>query len=457
MILLTDIIPSEALILGISNLTAFLTLGEKSNNIPPRHMKSLIVSVFWPVWVWIKRPEKKWIFSSYGQDLSTRDSIKCRTLIESPKFQRKYGNRFSLTKNTEKHLQNNWSGYRIATSVTGKATGEGADFIVGDDLHNVLESESALELLKVQRYWGEVIPSRLNDKAHGMRTIVMQRTNDADVTGYWESICRDLVILKLDIYFDPDERCKTRVGWADPRTEKDELLWPEKLPLEQVKDLERELGEYAFSCQYRQNPVPRGGAIIKQEWLDRNRYRYADVRNMKFGFKIQSWDTAFKTGEENDFSCCVTLGAIGQDYYLIDCWVGKMTYPDLKKFVVRMWLKENPAAVCVEDKGNGTVLLQDLEREVPDPDNPLIKYRLPIEGMPANADPLVRVHAITPIIQASLRMPDDAPWLKDCERELTRFPKAVHDDRVHALTHGLLFIAENHRRPKTRNISAIAR
>src|SRR4051812_31748873 len=60
-----------------------VTRGEIRNlliNMPPRHMKSLLVSVFWPVWVWCTHPEKRWIFSSYAQSLSRRDSVKCRRL-----------------------------------------------------------------------------------------------------------------------------------------------------------------------------------------------------------------------------------------------------------------------------------------------------------------------------------------------------------------------------------------
>src|SRR3954468_17064827 len=33
-------------------------------NIPPRHMKSLAVAVFWPVWEWLTWPERRWLFSS---------------------------------------------------------------------------------------------------------------------------------------------------------------------------------------------------------------------------------------------------------------------------------------------------------------------------------------------------------------------------------------------------------
>jgi len=54
------------------------------SNVPPRHMKSLLVSVLWPAWEWIQHPERRWLYSSYAASLSIRDSVKCRMLIESP-------------------------------------------------------------------------------------------------------------------------------------------------------------------------------------------------------------------------------------------------------------------------------------------------------------------------------------------------------------------------------------
>src|ERR1017187_7356769 len=49
----------------------------------PGHAKSLLTAVFWPAWVWIDHPEARWLFSSYREPLATRDSVKCRRLIES--------------------------------------------------------------------------------------------------------------------------------------------------------------------------------------------------------------------------------------------------------------------------------------------------------------------------------------------------------------------------------------
>lgn len=426
-------------------------------NMPPRHMKSLICSVFFFIWVWIKSPGKKFIYTCYGQELSTRDSIKCRTIIESPKFQRKYGNRFYLTKSIEKHLINNWGGERIATSVKGKATGEGADFIIGDDLHNVLQAESDVERDKVIRYWTEVIPSRGNNIGTRVRIVVMQRTHSRDIAGYiLEESPTKYAHLKLSARYHM-QKIVTPIGWSDPRTYEGQPLWEANWNDKKLKQLEAELGEYAAAGQLDQEPGQRGGAIIKVEWLDRNRYKYADLPALKFDFKIQSWDTAFKTKQENDFSVCITIGVIKYDYYLLDCWFGKLPYPELKKLVVRLWLTHSPSAVCFEDKANGTVLVQDFEREISDPDNDKIKYRLPVVAMPANDDPLIRVNAVTPLIQANLRMPDDAPWKKETEKELTLFPRAPHDDKVHALTHGLLFLAENHRSLQTRKMSVMGR
>jgi hypothetical protein len=97
-------------------------------NVPPRHMKSLLVSVFWPAWEWIRWPERRWLYSSYASTLSIRDSVKCRRLIESPWYQALWGERYALTsdQNTKGRFDNNKPGYRLSTSVGGAATGEGA-------------------------------------------------------------------------------------------------------------------------------------------------------------------------------------------------------------------------------------------------------------------------------------------------------------------------------------------
>ena len=155
-------------------------------NMPPRHMKSLAVSVFWPCWEWATWPERKWLFSSYAASLSIRDSLKCRRLIESPWYQANWGDRFQLTgdQNAKQRFENNKSGYRLATSVGGTATGEGGDRIVVDDPHNVNEAESDLVRRGVIDWWDQVMSTRLNDPKTGAKVIVMQRVHEADLAGH---------------------------------------------------------------------------------------------------------------------------------------------------------------------------------------------------------------------------------------------------------------------------------
>jgi hypothetical protein len=95
-------------------------------NVPPGHAKSLRAGVFWPAWVWIDRPQTRWLFASYAANLSVRDSLKCRRLIESEWYQQNWGHRYQLTsdQNQKHRFENDHTGYRIATSVGGSATGE---------------------------------------------------------------------------------------------------------------------------------------------------------------------------------------------------------------------------------------------------------------------------------------------------------------------------------------------
>src|SRR5260370_39504328 len=57
---LTPFVPGWHIDAIIDHLEA-VTRGQIRNlliNVPPRHMKSLLVSVFWPAWEWLRCPER---------------------------------------------------------------------------------------------------------------------------------------------------------------------------------------------------------------------------------------------------------------------------------------------------------------------------------------------------------------------------------------------------------------
>jgi len=101
-------------------------------NMPPRHLKSTLISVMWPAWTWIHNPNEQFMCSSYSAAISNRDSRFCRRLIESKWYQERWGHIFSLDKdqNTKHRFDNSKQGYRIATSTGGSATGDGGSILL---------------------------------------------------------------------------------------------------------------------------------------------------------------------------------------------------------------------------------------------------------------------------------------------------------------------------------------
>ena len=113
-------------------------------NIPPRHSKSTIVSVAWPMWEWITAPQEKFLAASYSGALSIRDNLKARRLIESNWYRDNWGHLFQLSgdQNAKQRFENDKTGYRLATSVGGTATGEGGSRLILDDPHGAQDAQS---------------------------------------------------------------------------------------------------------------------------------------------------------------------------------------------------------------------------------------------------------------------------------------------------------------------------
>jgi hypothetical protein len=112
----------------------------------------------------------------------------------------------------------------------------------------------------------------------------------------------------------------------------------------------------AFSSQYQQNPVPVEGLLVQTQWL---RFYEPGEEPAKFWFKIQSWDTANKSGELNDFSVCTTWGVIDEHFYLLEVCRNRLNFADLKREVFRQAERHNLDGILVEDKASGPQLIQD--------------------------------------------------------------------------------------------------
>lgn len=398
-------------------------------NMPPRHMKSLAVSVFWPAWVWTRRPEKRFMFSCYARGLSLRDNLKCRKLITSPWYQERWGTVFTLVKglNTKERFENSCTGFRLATSVGGQATGEGGDFVVVDDPHNAREAQSEKKRKAVLDWWDQTMSTRLNDPVSGALVIVMQRLHENDLSGHVLTK-GGYVHLKLPAAYEGRKTFSTappNLGLLtqDPRTEPDAPLWPQRFDQAALQRLRQALGSYAAAGQLQQRPAPSGGGIFKLGWWQ----RYGTPPEK--GLTIQSWDTAFKAGEDNAWSVGQTWRVVEDGYYLLDLVRKRLEYPELRRELVACYEAWRPDAVLVEDKASGQSLVQELKRGT----------RLPLVPVRVTAgDKTLRAHAVSPLVEAGrVFLPQQAPWLEAFLDELTRFPNSAYADQTDALTQAL--------------------
>jgi predicted phage terminase large subunit-like protein len=358
-------------------------------NMPPRSCKSNLISVAWPAWAWINRPHEQFLFASYALSLSIRDSVKCRRLISSPWYQDRWGDRFQLVgdQNTKIKFENDQNGYRIATSVGGSATGEGASYLVCDDPNNALEGESEAKREGANDWFAQVWSTRLNDQRSGGRVIVQQRLHERDISGYVMSLDedRDWVRLILPMEFEKERCSKTVIlpsnpkkVWTDPRKKEGELLWPERIDAAGLKALKVGLQTtYRVAGQLQQRPSPEAGGIIQKSWFK----VWKEEKPPRLIQVVQSWDTALEADEENDFSACTTWGIFNDskdisNLILLGMWRGRVEYPELRHMAQRLYkdyrddgnidIKPDghhvPDLVLVEAKASGHSLIQDLRR-----------------------------------------------------------------------------------------------
>ncbi|RLB94384.1 MAG: terminase [Deltaproteobacteria bacterium] len=400
-------------------------------NMPPRHMKSLCVSVFWPVWEWLQNPASRFVFASYSGNLAIRDSLKCRRIIESPWFQRNFGNIFKLTtdQNVKSKFENDKTGVRLCTSVGGGNTGEGGDYVCSDDPHNLKEIHSDLIREGVIRWWKEVIPTRTNDPKKSAKVIVMQRGHQKDLSGYvlkeqgyTHLNIKGVAKKKTFVEFPKDKFRKEKDKKSFTR-EEGHLLCEKRFSQDDIDELKMALGANAFAAQIQQEPSPDGGAIFKRKY-----WRYYNVKPNEVETTIQSWDTAFKAKKENDYSVCITMVKAKNGYYLLDLWRDRLEFPELKRQAVALYEKFSPDIVLIEDKASGQSLIQEMQRDTV----------IPIIPIKVDTDKISRAHSVSPTCEAgNVFLPEKGNWLADFLEECEFFPNSEHDDQVDALTQAI--------------------
>ena len=403
-------------------------------NVPPGTTKSLSACVFFPSWLWTRKPDRRFIYASYNDQLSRRDSLRMRQLISSEWYQARWGHIVKPNTQAEwsgRYFSNMAGGFRKMTTIGGGVTGEHAHIQVVDDpikpfdiTGSLAVSKTALET--VTTWYNETMASRLVDFKKSARIIIMQRLHQGDLAGHVLAN-DDYEHLMLPMEYEPARKCLTSIGFKDPRKEEGDLLCPERFSEEAVATLSRELGPRAAQAQLQQNPTPATGNIFLRDYI-----QFYTERPKRIPVTIQSWDCTFKeTG--TSYVAGQVWGMVDTDYYLLDQVRRRMGLSETCAKLAELSLKwPKSTKKLIEDKANGAAVVDVMKKKVSG-----LTLVNPQGGKEA------RANAVEPLWSAGnvwLPHPSIAPWIEVFIEELIAFPAGVNDDQVDSMTQALTYL-----------------
>ena len=398
---------------------------------PPRHGKSEKATVRFPCWYMAKHPNDYIVQAGYGASIALTQSRKARDVFVSPEMTTLFphvhhrpetpGQDVIIPARQSAHEWGTTSGGSYyAVGIGGGLTGRGFNLgIIDDPVKDEEEANSHTIREKVWNWYSTVFRTRAQPDA--AIVIIMTRWHQSDLVGR----------LLKQAEEDPEADQWEVVHFEAIETidGKEHALWPARYPIDVLRKIRSTIGARFFTALYQGNPTVAEGQIIKREWWQ----YYRDVP--KFEYIIQSWDTAFKDKEMNDYSVCGTWGVAKHALCLLAVWRGKVELPELKRVAVALYNKGFsgmiPIVVLIEDKASGQSLIQEFQRNT----------TIPVLPVKVDKNKVARANASTPLIEAGkVHLPISAPWLHDYIEECSAFPNATHDDQVDMTTQALEYM-----------------
>jgi len=435
-------------------------------NVPPGMMKSLLVSVFWPAWIWgpRNRPSTRFLCCSYSQALAIRDNVRMRRLVSSDWYRERWGDRVQLTgdQNSKLKFENSATGFREAVA-SGSITGSRGDIVIIDDPHSV-ESASSEQMRATTLEWFlEAVPTRLNHPRTSAIVVIMQRLHEEDVSGVileHKGVGLGYDHIMLPMRFDERRKCTTRLGYEDPRDVEGELLFPERFPESVVDRDERQLGPFATAGQMQQSPVPRGGGLIKDDWWT----LWQDAEYPPLDYVVAALDTAYGEKEDGDYCAMIVFGVftvnnkamltgaltrdgtlqrIERNYVegapniiMMHAWNERLTFPQLLDKVIASSRKWKIDRLLIENKTAGAPLAQELRRA-------LSTEEFALQLVNPRGDKWNRLSSVQHVFSEGMVWCPDKGWAEMVIRQVGSFPRGKHDDLVDCVSYALRWLRDS--------------
>ncbi len=418
----------------LANLLMAIAEGNKDRvcvNMPPRHGKSQLVSIYFPAWFIGKYPNKKVLMVSHTTDLAVDFGRKVRNIIDDDRYKLVFPN-VSLAQDSKSagRWNTNMGGEYFACGVGSALAGRGADLLLVDDPHNEQDIINGNFEIFEKAYEWFTYGARTRLMPGGRVAIIQTRWHQDDLTG---RVTRDMAQNdQADQYEVVEFPAIFNQG-----SDNEKPLWPEFFDLTALHRTKASMPVFQWNAQYQQNPTSEEASVVKREWW--NTWKGEDPP--KCEYIIMALDAAAETHNRADFTAMTTWGVFfneeregpGANTYniiLLNAIKKRVEFPELKTLALAEYQEWEPDSFIVEKKSAGTQLYQEIRRMgVP------VQEYTPHRG---SGDKLARLNSVADIVKSGLCWVPETRWAEEVVEEIAGFPFMAHDDLVDTTTMALM-------------------
>lgn len=391
---------------------------------PPQHGKSMTITESLPSWYLGRYPMNRVILASYNEDFAAhfcrRNKDKVKTFGVDL-----FGISVGAVDRSEEFELDNKRGGLISRGIMSGITGNPANLIIIDDpIKNREEADSPTRRDKLWEEFQNSIKTRLAAKAKII--LIMTPWHESDLAATILANEPNSRLLRIPIEAEANDPLGRLVGDSlCPELGKDNA-WLADFKQSYINDPKG--GQRAWTALYQCSPRIEGGNLIHRDWW---RFYDPEDSSLLFGTELISVDAAFKDKDTSDYVAIQVWGKRKGDYYLRYSLNQHLNFPNtIQALRTVKALNPNARMILIEDKANGSAIIQTLQHE---PD----MYVIPINPQGGK---VARVNAIAAAIESGhvyLPLPEKASWVLPFIDQFTAFPNAPHDDSVDAASQAL--------------------
>lgn len=250
---------------------------------PPRHGKSSLTTLRFPVWRLEQDPSTRVVMAAYNQTYAEKLSRQARKIARGRVP-------ISRERNSAKQWETPQGGGVRACGVGSPPTGEGAvSLIIDDPTKSRQEADSPAYREKVWEWYSEDLLTRL--EPGGSIVLIMTRWHPDDLAGriLASEDASEWTVLSLPALAEENDPLGRKPG---------EALCPDRYSAAALEKRRRVMGERAFAALFQQNPRPRGGNLFNRVW-----FGILDAVPIEAAARIRYWDKGYSAQGDWSVGC----------------------------------------------------------------------------------------------------------------------------------------------------------